>query len=104
VQRIRFIRQAQELGFSLREVQDLLALRASPSADCSDVRKLAQIKCDEVNQKIDQLTRMRTALDQLIAACLGKGGLQTCSIMEAMMATENVTPTKVTKKKRRQNI
>jgi len=104
VQRIRFIRQAQELGFSLREVQDLLALRTSPSSDCSQVRKLAQIKCDEVNQKIEQLTRMRTALDQLIAACLGKGGLQACSIMEAMLATENARPTIGTKKKRRQAI
>jgi len=48
--------------------------------------------------------RMRTALDQLIAACPGKGGLQACSIMEAMMATENATLTKGKKKKRRQNI
>ena len=56
------------------------------------------IKFDEVNQKIDQVARMQTALDQLIAACQGKGGLQACSIMEAMMVTENSTPTKGKKK------
>lgn len=88
VNRIRFIRQAQELGFSLREVKDLLTLRAIPSSDCSEVRNQAQIKLDEVNRKIRQLKRMRTALDQLIAACPGKGALQACSIMEAMMGTE----------------
>ena len=93
VQRIRFIRQAQELGFSLREVKDLLALRATPSSDCSEVRKQAQIKLDEVNRKIAQLARVRTALNQLITACPGKGALQACSIMEAMMATENPRPT-----------
>ncbi len=100
VQRIRFIRQAQELGFSLREVQDLLALRAIPSSDCADVRKQAQIKLDEVNRKIAQLARMRTALNQLITACPGKGALQACSIMEAMMATENARLTKGRKEKR----
>ncbi len=97
--RIRFIRQAQELGFSLREVKELLALRANPSSDCAEVRNQAQIKRDEVNRKIGQLKRMRTALDQLIAACPGKGGLQTCSILDAMMATESQTPTKKKGKK-----
>lgn len=99
VQRIRFIRQAQELGFSLREVKDLIALRAIPSSDCSEVRNQAQIKLDEVNRKIGQLKRMRTALDQLIAACPGKGALQACSIMEAMMGTEIQTSTKKKGKK-----
>ena len=99
VQRIRFIRQAQELGFSLGEIKDLLALRAIPSSDCSKVRNQAQIKLDEVNRKIGQLKRMGKALDQLIAACPGKGALQGCSIMEAMMATEIQTPTKKKGKK-----
>ena len=39
VRRIRFIRQAQDIGFSLREIAELLSLRADPSADCSDVRE-----------------------------------------------------------------
>jgi len=100
VQRIRFIRQAQELGFSLREVKDLLGLRAIPSSDCSEVRTQAQIKLDEVNRKIKQLTRMRTALTQLIAACPGKGALHACSIMEAMAATEGRTPATGRKERR----
>jgi MerR family copper efflux transcriptional regulator len=52
VERIRFIRQAQELGFSLREIAELLSLRADPAADCGDVRAQAMTKREEVNRKI----------------------------------------------------
>ena len=55
VQRVRFIRQAQEIGFSLREIEELLSLRTNPSADCSDVRERAVAKLEEVDQKIEQL-------------------------------------------------
>ena len=51
IERIRFIRQAQDLGFSLREVQELLSLHANPSADCTDVREQARAKLEDVNQK-----------------------------------------------------
>ena len=44
VKRIRFIRQAQALGFSLREIRELLSLKADPSADCADVRDQAEAK------------------------------------------------------------
>ena len=86
VQRVRFIRQAQELGFSLREIEELLSLRADPSADCSDVRERAVAKLEEVDQKMEQLGRIRSALDELIAVCLGRGALRACSIMEFLVA------------------
>ena len=84
VERIRFIKEAQQIGFSLREVQDLLALRADPSADCSDVREQAVAKRTEVRRKIDQLQQIEAALETLIAACPGRGGMQACSIMDAL--------------------
>jgi MerR family copper efflux transcriptional regulator len=74
IARIRFIRQAQELGFSLREIQDLLSLRADPGADCADVRTRAIAKRDEVERKITELGRIRAALDALIATCPGRRG------------------------------
>jgi DNA-binding transcriptional MerR regulator/copper chaperone CopZ len=84
VERIRFIRQAQELGFSLREIKDLLSLRADPAADCGDVRKQASIKREEVNRKIVQLQQIRSALDELIASCPGGGAIRACTILSAL--------------------
>ncbi|MET4808213.1 MerR family DNA-binding protein [Limibacillus sp. MBR-115] len=84
VSRIRFVRQAQEIGFSLREVGDLLSLRADPDADCADVRRRAIEKKDEVQAKLDQLSHMRDALDELIASCPGGGDVKACTILEAM--------------------
>lgn len=86
IERIRFIRQAQELGFSLREIKELLSLRADPAADCGDVRTQAVTKRQEVNRKIGQLQHIRAALDQLIASCPGGGALRACTIIEAMTA------------------
>lgn len=84
VERIRFIRQAQDLGFSLREIAELLSMRADPATDCRDVRARATRKRMNVDQKIADLQRIRDALDELIASCPGGGGLRSCTIMEAM--------------------
>ena len=85
VQRIRFIRQAQEIGFSLREIDELLSLRADPAADCAHVRERAAAKLEEVERKIEQLGRIRSALNELIAACPGRGALRECSIMASLI-------------------
>ncbi|PJK29201.1 MerR family transcriptional regulator [Minwuia thermotolerans] len=84
VSRIRFIRQAQEIGFSLAEVAELLSLRADPRADCGDVRARAIGKRAEVQAKLDQLTQIRAALDELIASCPGGGNVRACTILDAM--------------------
>ncbi len=84
VKKIRFIRHAQELGFSLREIEELLNLRADPRSDCADVRERATEKLTEVERKIAQLKRMETALNKVIAACPSQGALDGCSIIEAM--------------------
>ncbi len=91
VRRIKFVRQAQEIGFSLREIEELLSLRADPSADCSDVRERATAKLEEVDRKMEQLGRIRAALDELIRACPGQGALRTCSIMESLVAATGET-------------
>ena len=91
VARIRFIRQAQEIGFSLREIEELLSLRADPSADCSDVRERAAARLEEVDRKMEQLGRIRAALDKLIEACPGRGAIRACSIMESLVAASGET-------------
>lgn len=84
VARIRFIRQAQQIGFSLREVQELLSLRADPTADCADVRRQAAQKIEEVDRKIADLQRVRAALETVVSVCPGRGGLTDCTIMAAL--------------------
>ena len=86
IERVRFIRQAQGLGFSLREIEDLLSLRADPKTDCGQVRKRAVTKLEDVERRIGELERLRRALQELIAACPGSGVLRACSIMEALVA------------------
>ncbi len=84
VQRILFIRQAQELGFSLREIGELLDLRADPDANCAEVQIRARDKLAEVERKVAQLNRIGAALREVIAACPSQGGLDGCSIIAAL--------------------
>lgn len=88
VERIRFIRQAQELGFSLREAGELLALRADPEADASDIRARVTAKLEDVEGKVRRLEQIRKALETLIAACPGRGALRKCTILEALTDSE----------------
>src|SRR5258708_33620723 len=65
IERIRFIRQAQELGFSLREIADFLSLRCDPAADCGDVRAQAVAKRAEGQRKVAATLSIRIGLDQV---------------------------------------
>lgn len=84
VQRVRFIREAQRLGFSLREVRELLELQADPAADCSDVRDRAAAKLAEARGKIERLQRIANALETLVAGCPAHGRLEGCTILGAL--------------------
>jgi MerR family mercuric resistance operon transcriptional regulator len=84
VARLRLIRQAKELGFSLSEIKELLALKVAPGKSCSDVRARAERKIADINQRIAALKRMRAALARLAAACTGRGPTSECPIIEAL--------------------
>lgn len=84
IERVHFIREAQQLGFTLREVRDLLTLKTDPASDCAEVRKRAAAKLDEVRRKIEQLQRIGDALQSLIAACPAHGRLEVCTVMSAL--------------------
>lgn len=92
IDRIRFIRRAQQLGFSLREIAELLSLRTDPAADCADVRLRAQRKRREVERRIADLGAIRDALDELIAACPGGGGVRHCTILGALSGAPATPP------------
>ena len=98
VARIRFIKEAQQIGFSLTEIGELLTLRADPTADCADVRRQAITKREEVRRKIERLQQIDAALETLVAACPGSGALEACSIVDVLRlrsskpAKSNKTP------------
>jgi len=84
VRRLRFIKQAQMLGFSLREIAELLSLRMHPATTCGDIRRRARDKIATVDQKIEELHRIKNALSKLALACRGKGPTSECPIVEAL--------------------
>jgi MerR family mercuric resistance operon transcriptional regulator len=84
VNRLRFIKGAQELGFTLDEIQELLTLRIDEAASKGDVRRRAQAKVAQIENKIHTLQRMRDALTDLIHACSSEGSTSDCPILDAM--------------------
>jgi MerR family mercuric resistance operon transcriptional regulator len=81
IARLRFIREAQALGFTLAEITELLDLRADPSADCAEVRSRAVARRKDARTRIARLERIGAALDALIAACPSRGALGACTIL-----------------------
>lgn len=95
VERIRFVRHAQALGFTLEEIAALLALRVTAGANCAAVRSRAAIKLTDVETKIAKLVRIRDALEKLVAACPGRGAIAQCTILEALDARNAAVPNDV---------
>ena len=85
--RIRFIRNAQAVGFTLQEVKELLALRVTAGTSCAAVRSRASAKAADVHRRLAELERIRVALEKLVAACPGRGALTNCTILEALDST-----------------
>ena len=85
LQRLRFIRRAQQLGFSLEDIRELLALS---SADCERVENLATEKLNQVNTKLRQLRRIQSVLAKTIEQCAGRKGNQPCPIIETLAETK----------------
>jgi len=84
VDRLRFIRRAKELGFTLSEITELLSLSADRRSDMRGVRRKAETKLAQVEQKLAELNRVRRGLKTLIAACPGHGELDHCPILAAL--------------------
>lgn len=84
VVRVRFIRHAKELGFTLKEIDSLLSLRVDPDAPCEDVNRRIEAKIDDIAEKIQMLERMKTTLVRLGAQCQGQGHVSECPILESL--------------------
>lgn len=84
VDRLRFMRRAKGLGFTLHEIRELLSLTAMSAADMAALNARTQAKLQDVEDRIQSLTRIRDALQGLLTACPGHGSLDRCPILAAL--------------------
>ena len=84
VQLVSFIKRAKELGFSLKEIKNLMSLRFTPGTTCSEVKKQTIEKIADIDRKVDDLLKIKGALTELVSVCPGQGPLNHCTIMEAL--------------------
>ena len=84
VQRLRFVRRAKGLGFTLVEIGELLTLSDRREEDMAPLREVATIKLHEIDQRMAELARIRAGLQSLLEACPGHGALGRCPILGAL--------------------
>jgi MerR family copper efflux transcriptional regulator len=84
VSRLGFIRRAKELGFTLKEIKELLSLRRDPSTPAPDVKRMAEAKTADIETKIRTLQKMKKALGKLTSACPGNVTSAECPLLHAL--------------------
>ena len=87
IARIHFIKRAQQSGFTLKEISQLLSL---DSGQCEDIRKLAEQKRQQIDRQIENLSVLRNVLDELVTACIEDPSANHCSIIDAFSNHSNV--------------
>lgn len=84
IDRLRFIRRAKTLGFSLDDIRELLALSADHEKGVRSVKQRAEQRLANLELRIQELQRMRRGLKHLITRCPGRGDPETCPILHAL--------------------
>lgn len=82
IARIQFIKNAQDLGFSLREIQELLDLRVTPGSTAADVRGRVLTKITDVDRRIKRLHAIKKSLTLLVATCSDRSSASDCPILD----------------------
>ena len=84
VKRTDFIKRCQNLGFSLKEIEEILELRITPESTCADMKSRVTEKMIDMDKKILELVNIRDALSRLLKKCSGKGPIGSCPILEEL--------------------
>ena len=84
VKRLFFIRRGKELGFTLKEIKELLHLQADSKRKCRSVKIKAKSKIEDIDNKIADLTKIRNALEELEALCQAESLTKDCPILQAI--------------------
>src|SRR5438477_6295811 len=82
--RLRFIQRAKELGFSLREIQELLCLRVAAATKRTEIRARAEAKITDIEARIRSLESIKKTLRKLTKSCGGCGPVAACPILESL--------------------
>ena len=83
LKRLRFVRRARELGFSLDEIRSLLDLAGDPEGNCAEVNEIASAHLETVETKIERLVLLRDELTRISALCAG-GRVAACRVLEVL--------------------
>ena len=83
-ERLRFIKRAQDLGFTLAEVEELLNLRVADPESCAAVEAKAREKIADVRRKVAELERLEVVLERLVGACATHTPTEECPVLEML--------------------
>lgn len=89
IKQIQFIKHAKTLGFSLKEIRELIKLKSTRDARCKSIKSTAKAKIADIQEKIDALKRMKMALEPLVAQCKSSDPISDCPILNALDETAN---------------
>jgi Hg(II)-responsive transcriptional regulator len=89
VNRLKFIKRAKDLGFTLKEIKELLELQNDPHATKADIKKRTVGKIDDIKKKVLDLVKIQEALEHLAGSCDGHGPLNECPILDALTGDEH---------------
>jgi len=84
IKQIQFIQHAKTLGFSLKEIRELIKLKSTRDARCKSIKSTAKAKIADIQEKIDALKRMKLALEPLVAQCKSSDPISDCPILNAL--------------------
>lgn len=82
IERLNFVRRSRELGFSMAEIRELLAIVDRDQVSCEKVKTVAEAHIDDIARKIDDLQRMKQILERLSSQCSGQD-VPECPIIES---------------------
>jgi MerR family transcriptional regulator, copper efflux regulator len=86
VARLQFIRRTKELGFTLSEIKELLALWFDTNTQCMHFRKRAETKIVDINQKIRLLQKMKRSLQKLMKQCESRDSIEDCPLLQGLVS------------------
>jgi len=92
--RLFFIQRAKEVGFTLKEIKELLFLRRKPGTSCTEIKLRSLVKIEEVENKIKDLERIKQVLSQMVMRYSGSDDLTECPILETLDFGEVANDTK----------
>ena len=84
VRQIQFIKHAKTLGFSLKEIGELIKLKSVRNARCKDIKERTEAKISDIEDKIVSLERMKKALQPLVVQCKASDPISDCPILGAL--------------------